>query len=1013
MKGKTVRKRFSSKVLAVALTSVMLSHGFAALAYAGDTLPYKGESAKGPNQPYQHGYTSMDILKWTPESDPYGDMLRSRVPLQKRIAPYAATQASPELSPETQMFALSGDYGNSFFDSYSYTNEFSQYLFNYWQYTDYYSYWHGTPTAGTPEERYDPTADWREKWFEFGILNIPNPGYTNAAHKNGVLSIACIFFSDNDRGPQTYTQMLVQDKNGEFPVAKKLVEMARYYGYDGYFFNQEEASKGVAPADISRYKQFMKYLRDQGLYVQWYDSTNNQTGKIQYQNEFNAVNSPFVKDAVYGQVSDSMFLNYWWNADKLTKSKAHAESLGLDPLETVFAGVEGGNGDFGRWKQKYDLRLNLDANGQPMNSIATLGADFTHNALDEEIGGTDENRRADDKYQWMTFIRDRAWWSGPNQDPSEAERNPNAPLSDVYASGANWDGIAAYITERSVIDGSNFQTSFNTGHGLEYYADGAVSNPKEWSNINIQDIPVTWQWWIDAAEGEQLSVDFDYGSKYEQGSRFSYKPVGAYEGGSSLVVNGKLASENFLRLYKTELDVNKNSKLSITYNKPSGNDSSVMSVGLIFKDKPEEVVKLELPKSGKRTKGWVEEKLNLKGYAGRTIAAMGLVFDNPKKKAIENYQINIGQIQLTDGSAAKPQAPAGLKIEKALTDTNEMTVSWNMEDYSKVKQYNLYVNGSYVGGIYDSVYYIKQLPARSGKLSLTAVGPDGTESKPAVIDFDLNKGVSGVKVNHTPDGAVQVSWNNPAKKAGAATLTLESEYSDRPFRAVVKAEQGATSAVFTGIPTQGDRYALTIALEGGQTVVHRGKLLDTIVEPYAKELVTVTGDTYTLALPAAKDWDRLYVYENGEPKSYEVTYYSKAEKTLPYIQRGRAKLKGLTLTPSAQDSTIKLVLQDYAGNQATTLLRGQTEQTAVEIKGGDALNTGAEAQLSAEAKGEGTLTYTWYADYGHGYFGPLGSGQTLRVPHVTAAMNGHKYKVVVTDEAGGRAEAETTLRVQS
>lgn len=88
---------------------------------------------------------------------------------------------------------MSGDYGNAFFDSTPYTNEFSQYLFNYWQYTDYYSYWHGMASAGVPEELYDPSKEWTEKYFEFGILNIPNPAYTNAAHKNGVKSIANIF----------------------------------------------------------------------------------------------------------------------------------------------------------------------------------------------------------------------------------------------------------------------------------------------------------------------------------------------------------------------------------------------------------------------------------------------------------------------------------------------------------------------------------------------------------------------------------------------------------------------------------------------------------------------------------------------------------------------------------------------------------------------------------------------------------------------------------------------------
>ena len=242
----------------------------------------------------------------------------------------------------------------------------------------------------------------------------------------------------------------------------------------------------------------MQYLRDQGLYVQWYDSTINTTGEIQYQNEFNELNSPFVQDTALGRVSDSIFLNYVWNHEMLQDSRDHAISLGLDPLETVFAGVEGGHDRFGRWKQLYDLRNNLDENGQPMNSIATLGADFTHNALDEEMGDGSTNHRAEDEYQWMTFVRDRAWWSGPNQDPTEARRNASVDLSDVYASGANWDGIAAYLTERSVVHGSNFATNFNTGHGLQYYENGKVSNDTEWSNINIQDIPVTWQWWMDS-----------------------------------------------------------------------------------------------------------------------------------------------------------------------------------------------------------------------------------------------------------------------------------------------------------------------------------------------------------------------------------------------------------------------------------------------------------------------------------------------------------------------------------
>jgi len=45
---------------------------------AGDTLPYVDSSAKGENQPYSHGYRTEDLLNWTPESDLFSDLLRSR-----------------------------------------------------------------------------------------------------------------------------------------------------------------------------------------------------------------------------------------------------------------------------------------------------------------------------------------------------------------------------------------------------------------------------------------------------------------------------------------------------------------------------------------------------------------------------------------------------------------------------------------------------------------------------------------------------------------------------------------------------------------------------------------------------------------------------------------------------------------------------------------------------------------------------------------------------------------------
>ena len=82
------------------------------------------------------------------------------------------------------------------------------------------------------------TAHGASWYFEFGLINMPNPAYTNAAHKNGAKSIGCIFLP---RAGQTHASMIAKDENGNFPIADKLIEFANYYGFDGYFINQEES----------------------------------------------------------------------------------------------------------------------------------------------------------------------------------------------------------------------------------------------------------------------------------------------------------------------------------------------------------------------------------------------------------------------------------------------------------------------------------------------------------------------------------------------------------------------------------------------------------------------------------------------------------------------------------------------------------------------------------------------------------------------------------------------------
>lgn len=938
-----------SAPLAVACT-LAFSLAYVAPASAGDTWPFVNESAHGHNQTSVHGYTSGQIANWSPETDPDAELLRSRVPLQQRIEPFAATQANPSLSPDVQMITVAGDYGNAFIENAAYTNKFAQYHFNFWQYIDYYSYWHGTATAYTPPEYYDALAqaDWQQKWFEFGMLNIPNPTYTDAAHKNGVLSLAGVFFSNNDRGQQTYKQMIVQDEDGNYPVAEKMIEMAAYFGFDGYFINQEEVSPNVTVADIPAYIGFMKALQKGGLYVQWYDSLNTATGANSFARTFNDNNFSFMYDkATNEQVSQSFFFDYGVNSIHINNANTYlanynqANGTSFSIYDIGFAGLEAGRD---RFKNINGTALaNKLANGLPRLSLATLGADFVHAGLDEDMGlPYPSNRRADNDYQWMTTLREQLWWSGPNVDPKNAALPGTNTVADVYADNRYWPGIASVIAERSVISSTNFYTSFNTGHGLSYYKNGAVSNTAEWSNMSLQDIPVTWQWWQDTA-GSRLAVDFDYGPLYNIAAteRYGYEQLGGYEGGSSLVVNGTLDAENFLRLYKMDLDVNAASKLSVTYNKPSADDDSSLAIGVIFADNPAEVVKVPVAGTGARTAGWQTQQLDLGAYAGKTIAALGLVFA-PGQASIANYQMNIGQLRIFDGSAAKPAAPTGLEITQAFTDTKEMNLAWNLdEDYSRVKQYNVYVNDVFVGGKYDEVFYIKQLPAMSGTIKVAAVGADGLEGDPAILAFDLESAVSNIQVDSRQDGMFEVTWDNAPATAGEVTVQVKSVNwitTEEPVAEQLTVPAGATSATFANMPVNGDDYLVTIQAGNGTAVSQSGNFIDTIAEPYA-EAWSWNGTRLNLPMPNTRDWRYMYVLEDGVQRSFPVTYFSGAAANRDRIIRGRTTKASLSFVSTARN--VSIVMEDYAGNRSEPLMVKETG-ISFEAAGSQAVAPGGE-----------------------------------------------------------------------
>ncbi len=919
-------RSLASRTMAAVLAVVMVASCLPAVFAADSVLPddYRGLKSA---QPDLKGYRIQEIRDWDPATDPFSEYLVAHVPLQKRNDLFQATQANPTLDGKAKVMLMQGDYGNAFFESPLYNNDFSNLCMNFWQYTDFFCPWHGAVPYDTPESFYDSPKDswWTSRGFEFGIVNLPTAAYTNAAHKNGALSIACIYFDPTGRPGQTCSDMFERDAENGFPVANKMVEMAKYYGFDGYFFNNEENSD-------QSFKDFMKVIRDAGLYVQYYNVGNSFGGKKGW------------LGSSENRYCDSVFVNYGWPWG-VSSEKNELAAGPWDPYETAFYGVESNqghlNGDHSSERDVPELYKDKQNDHNPVASVALFTpSDYYHRGLTDNLGWTGpwngESPNQNPDYQWMIAERERMYFSGPKVDPTHTGKvNGGVNRSDIGLSKAGgWVGVADFISERSVIGGSTFYSNFNTGHGMQYFKNGTVSADEEWTNMNLQEILPTWQWWIDSTGEKKLSADFDYGQKEtRKNSNFEpmqtpYTQVGAYDGGSSLVLYGELDGKNTAHIFKTDLQVSANSVLDVTYQKVKG--STPAKIGLVMKDAPDKVVELDLDSSA-TAGGWVTDSIALADYAGKNIAAIYLIADGTEKE----FQINLGSIRVSDGSDHTPAAPTGLTLKNAFAD-GQLELAWDKAEYDEVKQYNVYITDSegkksFAGGLYGDAFYVKNAPV-TGEITigLTAVGADGTESEPATVTYNFADKVSELTVpqatqvnpNNTKSaqsanaesGVVDAHWTAPAEgkfdhyELTVSLLNYGKNYEgDQVFTATAPAD--ATSFKVP-VPVR-ERYdylleVRTVSADGtkSEPICFQGKLKDTYARPLTLNDVYLRGNTLFLKTPKLMDWYRVHMSVDNKNSGYRQRATSGARVGWD-IQNG---------------NTLSITMEDYVGNVSEPLV---------------------------------------------------------------------------------------------
>ncbi|MDO4412987.1 endo-beta-N-acetylglucosaminidase [Cutibacterium sp.] len=921
-------KRPLAAVLAFAV-GLGAALGVGQTAHAADSVAPIGDYELASAQPRNAGWRLQDIRAWTPQTDPYAPYLRAHVPLQTRIPRDPDTQIRPDLDGKAQVMLMQGDYGNSFFGNFRANNGFANNTLNFWQYADYWSPWHGAATARTPETFYDPaTSDWRTRNFEFGIVDIPNPAYTNAAHRNGVKSIATIYFDPSFRPGLTFNEAFDKDPNSDgYVIADKLVQMAKYYGFDGYFLNEEEGS-----LQDSRFKPFMSYLTSKGLYTQWY---TNSSGNF-------SDSKAALLD--HGKIMNSVFLNYTWPGSE-DESVAKAKASGYDPYEALFFGVEANQSGFSGKHESASKLPNLYVSTKdhsPKASIALFTpSDMYQRGLADDVkpqgAKIDVPVFQQESYQWMVAERERMYFSGVTSNPQDTGAHPGHSRPDVgVKDSSSWVGVADFIPARSVIAGSRFYTDFNTGHGMQWYQGGEVSNPEAWTNMDSQSILPSWQWWIDT-KGSRPSVDFDYGPAERRTdvngdlARVPYRQVGGWQGGSSLVVHGDISDTATLRLFKTRLSVKSTTSMPITFRKSSAS-GGVMKVALIFADDPGKVVTIDVPDSEIRGQ-WKTSVIDLGEFAGRTITTIGLQFS-----PAADYQINVGSISVRDGVNA-PEAPQQVKLEK-IYDDGQAILSWQSKPFSEVSQYVVEVSGAdgktfHVASEYSDLSYIKNVPNASGKVTFAvrAVGHDGQISEPATVTYDYSAQPRQIKVAESvtsskllieaaKPGKLDVSWEAEGL-SGSCHIDVRlvdvaaGDIDNQPYGLdIACSKESATVPVPV---REGYSYDLTISSGDGQGLSYRGRTHDSWAAPVTLCDIIIQKDRsgFHMRNLTSPDWYLL-----------DLTWQGRDGKSSPIskIRRGGSVRSVSGAKPTTDDptafhrfpepnGTLVTTVTDYAGNE--------------------------------------------------------------------------------------------------
>lgn len=525
------------------------------------------------------------------------------------------------------------------------------YNFSYWQYIDTLVAWGGS--AGE------------------GLIVPPSADLIDAAHTNGVPVLGTIFFPPEEYGGkfEWMYEFLQKDADGTFPMAKKLVEVAEYYNFDGWFVNQEtghRAAKYLNEELANLMKEFLAYLQEiksDNMEIIWYDSMIDD-GRVFWQNRLTEYNKSFLGDE-NNKLSDGMFLNFWWTEDKYSIVDPDDADKRLIHNVTGNELKESGELAESMGRSKYDLYAGVDVQANGYNTPIKWNYLFSEGKeANTSLGLYCPSWTYDSSSTVDEFLeKEERFWINESGDPREE-------------SNEDWKCISNNIVEKTPVTELPFVTNFSMGNGEFFNVNGEEVSAGEWNHRGMMDVLPTYRWIVDN-DKNSLTADIDYKE--------------AYYGGNSISLEGKLVKggNTKIKLFASDLDLKNNTEIGIKY-KESGAKANI-KLELVFENKGTKIIDLKTSKDEE----WIDASTSLSQYKKDEIEEISLIVDS--KINSDSYKLNLGQLSVTDSKQKLNVSKVKkLKVEEFKVVDNyygNVRLTWDRAG-ENVSHYEIYMEGS-------------------------------------------------------------------------------------------------------------------------------------------------------------------------------------------------------------------------------------------------------------------------------------------------------------------------------